>query len=298
MFVVAAWCARPHGRARVSRSIDTPKTDTPAMTRLYALLALFICASLLAIAAPSSVMGAPNLPDLTGQIVDNAGLLTPEDRADLLAQLQTLEQTSTDQIAIATVPTLDGYTIEDYSIALARKWQLGQKGKDNGILLLVAPKERKVRIEVGRRLEPLMTDTMSKIIIQNAILPKFRRGDYSGGIKDGVRDIKDVLLGDADAVKNRARGQPSLENDPSFLIYLFIWCAIVLFAIWLNSRSQYQVPENMSAADRKRARRRRDGGPFIFIPGGSGGWSGGSGGGGGWSGGGGSFGGGGASGDW
>ena len=117
-----------------------------------------------------------------------------------------LEQTSTDQLAIVTVKSLQGYSIEDYGIGLARKWGIGQKGKDNGVLLIVAPNDRKVRIEVGRRLEPFMTDTMSALIIQNAILPKFRRGDYAGGIKDGVRDIKSVLLGDAEEVKRRAAG--------------------------------------------------------------------------------------------
>ena len=105
-----------------------------------------------------------------------------------------------------TVKSLEGYSIEDYGIGLARKWGIGQKGKDNGVLLIVAPNDRKVRIEVGRRLEPMMTDTMSTLIIENAILPKFRRGDFAGGIKDAVRDIKTVLLGDAEEVKRRAQG--------------------------------------------------------------------------------------------
>lgn len=263
------------------------------------LLALAACLSTLTTLA--TAVAAPNLPELTGQVVDNAGLLTNEDRAAILAELRALEQTSTDQVAIATVPSLDGYAIEDYSIALARKWQLGQKDKDNGILLLIAPNERKVRIEVGRRLEPVMTDTMSKIIIENAILPKFRRGDYAGGIRDGVRDIKDVLLGDAEAVKERARGARTPEGDPTVFIHLAVWIAIILLIIWLNSRAERQMADTMSPYDRKRARRRRGAGPIIIIPGGSGdwggGWSGGSGGGG-WSGGGGGFGGGGASGGW
>ena len=101
--------------------------------------------------------------------------IRPTSRASSLP----LEQTSTDQLAVVTVKSLEGYSIEDYGIGLARKWGIGQKGKDNGILLIVAPNDRKVRIEVGRRLEPMMTDTMSALIIQNAILPKFRRGDFA-----------------------------------------------------------------------------------------------------------------------
>ena len=286
--------------ARASARIIGPCAHA-ARSRVWLACLVALAACLSTLATLAAVIAAPNLPELTGQVVDNAGLLSNEDRAAILAELRSLEQTSTDQIAVATVPSLDGYAIEDYAIALARKWQLGQKDKDNGILFLVAPNERKVRIEVGRRLEPVMTDTMSKIIIENAILPKFRRGDYAGGIRDGVRDIKDVLLGDAEAVKERARGGRTPEGDPTVFIHLAVWIAIILLIIWLNSRAERQMADNMSPYDRKRARRRRGAGPIIIIPGGSGDWGGGwsgGGGGGGWSGGGGDFGGGGASGGW
>jgi uncharacterized protein len=253
-------------------------------------------------------LAAPNYPELTGQIVDNANLLNAEDRAAVLAELQALEGKSTDQIAVVTVKSLDGYAIEDYGIGLARKWQIGQKDKDNGILLIVAPNERKVRIEVGRRLEPVMTDTMSKIIITNAMLPKFRRGDYSGGIRDGVRDIKDVLLGDAEEVKNRAKGGRTPQDDPTAIIHLLVFAAIIALIFWQMKKAsdaQRQWEQNLSPEERRklqRERRRNRGGNVIVIPGGSsdwgGGWSGGGSSGGGWSGGGGSFGGGGASGDW
>ena len=86
-----------------------------------------------------------------------------------------------------------------FGYQLGRTWQLGQKGQDNGVVLIVAPNERKVRIEVGRGLEPQLTDAMSKLIVENAILPAFRRGDFTAGIKAGVRDVRDVLLGDAEA---------------------------------------------------------------------------------------------------
>ncbi|MGQ0457342.1 MAG: TPM domain-containing protein [Hyphomicrobium sp.] len=246
-------------------------------------------------------LAAPTYPELTGRIVDNANLLTVDDRAAIEAELASLEQASTDQIAVATVRSLEGYPIEDYGIGLARKWGIGQKDKDNGVVLLVAPNERKVRIEVGRRLEPLMTDTMSKLIIENAILPKFRRGDFSGGVRDGVRDIKAVLLGDAEEVKQRAKGARSPENDPTVWIHLIVFLAIIAFIIYVNMQAQREAQQTIGPTGRRRRSRRNDGGGVI-VPGGSsdwgGGWSGGSGGGGGWSGGGGGFGGGGASGDW
>jgi uncharacterized protein len=251
---------------------------------------------------------APNYPELTGRIVDNANILKPEDKAAIEAELKSLEGTSTDQVAVVTVNSLDGYAIEDYGIGLARKWAIGQKDKDNGIVLIVAPNERKVRIEVGRRLEPMMTDTMSEIIIQNAILSKFRRGDFSGGIRDGVRDIKAVLLGDAEEVKQRAKIGRA-PDDGSALIHLLIFAAIVGFIFWKMRQAaiaqqqweQSLTPQQRQQLERQRAAERRNRN-IVVIPGGSsdwgGGWSGGGGDGGGWSGGGGSFGGGGASGSW
>ncbi len=267
----------------------------------------FVACVLYALAAAGAAFAAPVYPELSGQIVDTANLLKPEDRAAILAELKALEGTSTDQFAVVTVNSLDGYSIEDYSIGLARKWQIGQKDKDNGLLLIVAPKERKVRFEVGRRLEPVMTDTLSAIIIQNAILPKFRRGDFSGGIRDGIHDAKDVLLGDAEAVKERARGGRTPENDPTAILHLVVFAGIVLLIAWQMRRAiQRQREWEASLTPAQRAalvrQRRRRGGNVVVIPGGSsdwgGGWSGGSSSGGGWSGGGGSFGGGGASGSW
>lgn len=250
---------------------------------------LIALAALCALVAPA--IAEPNYPNLTGRITDQVGLLTAADKAEIESQLASLEQTSTDQLAVVTVKSLEGYSIEDYGVGLARKWGIGQKGKDNGILLIVAPNDRKVRIEVGRRLEPMMTDTMSALIIENAILPKFRRGDFAGGIKDGVRDIKTVLLGDAEEVKQRAQGARTPHNDPTVMMHLIIWLLIVALIIWINYR-------NMQAIGPGGRRIRRNGG-IIVIPGGSGNWGGGwSGGGGGWSGGGGDFGGGGASGGW
>lgn len=266
---------------------------------IFAMAALaLVLAALWAAGLAGSAFGAPKFPELTGRIVDNANLLTPEDRAWIEAELQALEGKATDQLAVVTLPSLDGYTIEDYGYQLGRHWQIGQEGKDNGALLIVAPNERKVRIEVGRRLEPIMTDTMSAVIIQNAILPAFRRGDFSGGIRAGVRDIKDVLLGDAEAVKERARSSRKSEQFDTFsIIIILIWIAIFAFIIYANIRHARQHPRSLG-----RRRSRLGDGSTVILPGGGssdwgGGWSSG-GGGGGWSGGGGSFGGGGSSGSW
>ncbi len=255
----------------------------------FGVASLIWCALLL---ASGACLAEPKYPQLTGRVVDEAGLLSGQDQAAIVEELAALEAKSTDQVAVVTLKSLQGYTIEDFGYQLGRHWGIGQKGKDNGILLIVAPNERKVRIEVGRGLEPIMTDAMSKLIIDNAILPAFKKGDFPGGIRAGVRDIKDVLLGDTEEVKQRAiRVQRSNEPDTIQIIIFLFWLAVVLFVMWAIFRSSlYGQPMNS----------RRRGGP-ASVPGGSGHWGGGGwsgGGGGGWSGGGGGFGGGGSSGSW
>lgn len=263
------------------------------------LVALTVALALLmSIASAQAQLSDPKFPALTGRIVDEARLLKPEDRAAIEAELAALEGKSTDQLAVLTVNSLQGFEIEDFGYKLGRAWGIGQKDKNNGVILIVAPKERKVRIEVGRGLEPIMTDTMSSIIINNAILPAFRRGDFSGGIRAAVRDMKDVLLGDAEAVKQRAKGRKPPGPDMTGIIFLAIWVAILLFIIYANYRQSKLSPHTVG----RRGRRFPDD-HIVIIPGG-GGWGGGSGhwgggsGGGGWSGGGGDFGGGGSSGSW
>ena len=247
---------------------------------------------------------AQKFPALTGRIVDEAALLSADDRRQLEQDLEALEKKSTDQLVIYTTRSLQGYPIEDFGYRLGRAWAIGQKGKNNGVILLVAPNDRKVRIEVGRGLEPQLTDLMTKLIIENAILPAFRRNDFAGGIKAGVRDIRDVLLGDAEAVKERARGgakrsPAGSSNFPLLILALFIFIAVVMVAM------QARQTANLSPAARAAAARRRA--ASSAAPWSSGGWGGSSGswgggsfdgGGGGFSGGGGDFGGGGSSGSW
>ena len=220
---------------------------------------------------------APTFPELTGRVVDDAELLTPEDEQALTAELKTLEDKSSDQLVVVTLPSLQGYTIEDYGYQLGRHWGIGTAKLDNGALLIVAPNERKVRIEVGYGLEPILTDALTKIIIENAILPRFRAGDYVSGIKDGVHDIVLSLTGDAAEVEARARARQDSDKPAIAWFTVLFYIAIFLLIIYLTRNGTYVVPSGS---------RRSSGG---------GGWSSG---GGGFSGGGGSFGGGGSSGSW
>jgi uncharacterized protein len=247
--------------------------------------------------------GQPHFPPLTGRIVDNAGLLSPEDQRMLEGELQALEDKSTDQLVVYTTRSLQGYAIEDFGYQLGRAWGIGQKGKDNGVILIVAPQDHKVRIEVGRGLEPQLTDLLTKLIIENAILPAFRRNDYAAGIKAGVHDIRDVLLGDAAAVQQRARVAAKRApgfglGNPATLLALLIALAIVIVFV----QSLLTAHPERIAGDRRRLRGRPPppAGPG-WVGGGwggsAGGWEGG-GSGGGFSGGGGDFGGGGSSGSW
>jgi uncharacterized protein len=261
----------------------------------FAAFVLFILSA--ALFVPNACQAEPKFPPLTGRVVDDAHLLTPADKAAIENDLKALEDKSSDQLVVYTTNSLQGYPVEDYGYQLGRAWGIGQKGTNNGVILIVAPNERKVRIEVGRGLEPQLTDALSKLIVDNAILPRFKRGDFSAGITAGVRDIRDVMLGDAEAVKERAAARPAKRNaqDNEELITLLIFVAIFLFVLWVQSR---QAGPPLSGGPY--TRRGGYGGGPIFIPGNwsGGGFGGRGGGGGGWSGGGGDFGGGGASGDW
>lgn len=239
---------------------------------------------LLALAIPPLLAADPNFPELSGRVVDQANLLSAEDESSITIDLEALEKKSSDQLVVVTLPSLQGYPIEDFGYKLGRHWGIGQKGKDNGVLLIVAPKERKVRIEVGRGLEPVLTDSLSGIIIQQGILPRFKANDYPGGIKAGVRDIIGVLTGDAEGVRLRNQGRSDEKNPPIVVFIFVVWLIIVLIVMYAVFASARQAGKGKK-------------GGWVFTPGSpgrsSGGWSGG-----GFSGGGGGFGGGGASGSW
>jgi uncharacterized protein len=261
----------------------------------------------LALAAP---VAAQTFPPLTGRVVDNAHLLTPEQVIDLKTKSETLEARTRRQFVIATVPSLEGRTIEDYGYRLGRTWQIGQKGQDNGVILLVAPNERKVRIETGYGARVFLTDAVSSVIIREAILPRFKQSppDYGGGIEAGANEIiKQMSVSPEEAQKNIAaaeQAQQQRQHSSAGVLPAFFWFMIVAFVLLSMLRR----------AGGRRYRRRHGGiSPWVVLwglnelsRGSRGGWGGGSswggggwgGGGGGVSGGGGSFGGGGASGSW
>src|SRR5215467_2753477 len=185
---------------------------------------MLACLTLLLWLTPASA--EPTFPPLTGRVVDDAQLLGAGDKEQLTADLKALEDKSSDQLVVVTLPSLQGYSIEDYGYRLGRHWGIGTKQLNNGVLLIVAPNERKVRIEVGRGLEATLTDALSKIIIENAILPHFLVGDYAGGIKNGVRDITLALTGDAAEVEQRAKARRA--DDPTIdWITVIFWLAII-----------------------------------------------------------------------
>ena len=250
---------------------------------------------------------AQTFPPLTGRVVDDAHVLNAAQVAQLTQLSDEIEKASSRQFVVATVPDLQGYPIEDYGYRLGRAWKIGQGGSNNGIILLVAPNERKVRIEVGYGLEPIMTDALSSTIIANSIVPKFKAGDLPGGIIDGANAIAEQMKLPLEAAEARgakvvtAKPRPSADSNVPFGVIFFVIVVLFVVLSWFRRGSN--------------GKRYRGGhAPVILwgpgLGGGSGsGWGGGSswgggsdwgggGGGGGFSGGGGSFGGGGASGDW
>lgn len=255
--------------------------------------------ALIALAALAGALRAEfSFPALSGRVVDAAHLLTPAARAALEAKLAAQEQKATDQFVVATVPSLEGTSVEDYANRLFRFWKLGQTDKNNGVLLLVAPNERKVRIEVGYGLEGVLPDAVASTIIQTAIIPAFRAGDFASGVEKGADAVIEVLNLDPEEAKRRARqaAEPEMTaEDWMHIIFLLIMIGFFLYVFYRQAKSGHL---NMRGG-----RGRRSGAAAGGAAGwdwsrrsGGGGWSGG--GGGGWSGGGGSSGGGGASGSW
>ncbi len=257
---------------------------------------------------------AQTFPALTGRVVDEANLLDPAQEAAITAKLEALETRTNRQFVVATLNSLQGYDIADYGYQLGRHWAIGQDGKgetekDNGAILIIAPNERKLRIEVGYGLEPVLTDGFSSSVIRNDITPFFKAGDFAGGINVGVdKIITQIELPPEEAAKVAAEAEKSQKNsgDGGEIGAVLFWLFVFFFFI-------LPIITSIRRQGRKYRGKRRDddddddnwGGPVIIWGGGSG-WGGGSsgssfgggGGFGGFGGGGGGFGGGGASGDW
>jgi uncharacterized protein len=264
----------------------------------WLLASLLLFALIPASAAQNALnAGMPPFPALTGPVVDDAHLL-PEDVFDQLSQkLAAYAHANGTQVVVVTLPTLNGYPIDYYGYQLGRHWGIGQKGKNNGVLLIVDAGERQVRIEVGYGLEGTLTDAQSFLIYHNVIVPRFRKGDYAGGITAGTDAILSVLGGHLQATQQR---QVRERSGTGFLMLLILFFALSPLLRAMSGRGGWGGPGRwgggwlgwlalgMLAGG-------RGGG---FGGGGFGGGGFGGGGFGGFSGGGGSFGGGGASGGW
>ena len=152
-------------------------------------VALLLLATVLTI-APAT---AQTFPKFTGLVVDAANVLPPETKAALTQKLEALQKDTKRQLVVATIPDLQGYPIEDYGYKLGRAWGVGLRDVNNGAILIVAPNQRKVRVEVGRGLEPIVTDALSSVIINQDVIPRFKTGDMPGGITAGVDALAQQL---------------------------------------------------------------------------------------------------------
>jgi uncharacterized protein len=161
--------------------------------RLLPLLALAACLAVLVIPVGTALAQGPSFPPLIGYVNDSAGLLSIQGKAELESKLAQLEKDTTAQVFVATVKSLEGDSIEDYANSLFEKWKIGQKDKNNGVLFLIALDDRKMWIEVGYGLEPLITDGRAGRICDNDITPKFKLNDYEGGITAGVASIEKYI---------------------------------------------------------------------------------------------------------
>ena len=282
----------PQGGGGEMRGRHTAFYREHGVLRLSANLAAVAAATSLALLLLVPAL-ALDFPVLTGCVVDDAGILDAGTRAALTQKLDEFEAKTSDQLVVVTLKSLQGTSVEDFGVELGRRWQIGQKGKNNGVLLIVAPNERKVRIEVGYGLEGALTDAVSRLIIESAITPRFRAGDFPGGITRGVDDIISVLTGDAAEWQQRAakRPEPAAGWDSLLIMVLVVVIFGFVFLTLVGA-----IPRNRSGS------RSRDGWSSGWSSGSGSDWSSGSSGGfsdgGGFSGGGGSFGGGGSSGSW
>jgi uncharacterized protein len=201
----------------------------------------FLVLAVLFVVGPAA---AKDVPYLAGRVNDSANLIPADQRQRMEAKLAQFEKQTGDQVAVLTVDSLDGEAIEDYANKVARTWALGQKGKDNGVLLLVSKQDRKMRIEVGYGLEPVLTDLQTSIIQNEVIIPHFKQGDFGGGIEAGVDAILSTIQGKAVAptpVQEPSGGRGN-GSWPGYLIFaLFALGPFLLNAIRSGSWIVYIV---------------------------------------------------------
>jgi uncharacterized protein len=190
------------------------------MFRFAIALALFLLQGFAALAL--------EVPKLQDRVTDLAGILTPGQIADLDSKLRELEKTDSTQVAVLVIPSLEGDSLEEYSIRVVDAWKLGQKERDNGALLLISMKDRAIRIEVGYGLEPTLTDARSNQIIRNDIVPRFRESDFYGGINAGVTGIIQTIRGVYQAspgsgTRTSGRGSGGFFNFLIVMLFPLLW---------------------------------------------------------------------------
>ncbi|HSH12816.1 MAG TPA: TPM domain-containing protein [Desulfurivibrionaceae bacterium] len=191
-----------------------------------------VLALVLALFGWAATASALEIPAYRGYVNDYAGMLSPEAAAQLERALTDFDRTDSTQVAILTIPTLEGGALEDFSIKVVEKWGVGSKGKDNGVLLLVVRDDRKVRVEVGRGLEGVLTDLISGRIIAQVITPAFKAGQIDQGMMAGAAAIIQATRGEFKADPRRARGQ----REPSPLFKFAVLALIVTAFVGMLSR--------------------------------------------------------------
>ncbi|MGH6879925.1 MAG: TPM domain-containing protein [Hypericibacter sp.] len=214
--------------------------------------ALLLLAAMLATQGVSAA--DPKWPTLTGRVVDEAELLSGPQRAELDSKLAELETSSGTQLVVVTVNSLQGFEIGEYGVGLGRHWGIGQVGKNNGAMLIVAPNEREVRIEVGYGLEGVLTDAITSSIIQTDILPAFRSGHMDQGIVAGTDSILKALNGDyapskwsgGDTAELQTKLQEQMQHNNDFFFpfwivpvaFISFWLAIVILAVRFGKKGK------------------------------------------------------------
>jgi uncharacterized protein len=174
-----------------------------------------------------------DVPKLQGYVNDYAGLISPSAKSKVEGELRAFEQSDSTQIVILTIPSLEGENIEEFGIKLAEAWKIGQQVRDNGVLFIVSKQDRKIRIEVGRGLEGKLTDLMAGRIIDQVIKPRFKQGDFDGGIIAGVSALIDGTRGEF-----KAEQRPFQRRQKSLPPFLTIFLFLSVFTLVLGSISR------------------------------------------------------------
>jgi uncharacterized protein len=248
---------------------------------------LGILIALLLFALTAGSLTALNVPQLQGRVNDYAGVLKPAEKSDLESYLASVEDKTTAQLVLLTIKSLEGDPLEDFSMRVAEAWKIGQKGKDNGVIMVVALEEHDVRIEVGYGLEGILPDGKCGTIIRQVIIPAFRAGNFYQGIRDAFQTMAGVIGGDATQMQALEKSDASRGKSSGGFSCAFLFFLLMIFFV-LKICSPCRALKTLSGGS----------GGWTTHSGGGGGFFSGGGGGGGFSGGGGSFGGGGASGHW